>query len=64
MAGVGFSVHDYLACRSMMRLALCRCWGVFRREQEAEEERARREFEAQMEAVSQLDLLHKEEQSR
>lgn len=38
--------------------------GGFRWEQEAEEERARREFEAQMEAVSQLDMLHKEEQSR
>lgn len=32
--------------------------------QEEEQERARREFEAQLEAVSQLDLLQKEERAR
>lgn len=32
--------------------------------QEVEEERVRREFEAQMEAVSQLDLLQKDERAR
>lgn len=32
--------------------------------QEEEQERVRREFEAQLEAVSQLDLLQKEERAR
>lgn len=32
--------------------------------QEEEQERVRREFEAQLEAVSQLELLQKEERAR
>ena len=35
-----------------------------RQRQEEEQERVRREFEAQLEAVSQLELLQKEERAR
>lgn len=64
MVGVVFSGHDFSRLPFDDAPGALSFSGGFRWEQEAEEERARREFEAQIEAVSQLDMLHKEEQSR